>query len=48
MAWLKPAKPQRLDQESYDRLPAPLEIRELQVSVDIPGFRTESLVVITS
>jgi len=48
VAWPKPAKPQWLDHETYDRLPAELEIRELQVSVDIPGFRSESLVVITS
>ena len=48
VAWPKPAKPQWLDHETYDRLPAQLEIRELQVSVDIPGFHSESLVVITS
>ena len=48
MAWLKPAKPLWLELETYDRLPAPLEIRELQVSVDIPGFRSQSLVVVTS
>lgn len=48
VAWPKPAKPQWLDQETYDRLPEQLEVREIKVSVDIPGFRTESLVVVTS
>ena len=46
--WAKPAKPEWLDQETYDRLPEQLEMRELEVRVDIPGFRTESLVVVTS
>jgi hypothetical protein len=48
VAWTKPAKPQWLDQETYDRLPERLEVREIKVNVDIPGFRTESLVVVTS
>lgn len=46
--WRKPAKPAWLEQETYDRLPAELVIREVQVTVDIPGFRSESLVVVTS
>lgn len=48
VAWPKPAKPKWLDQETYDRLPEQLEVREIQVNVDIPGFRTKSLVVVTS
>lgn len=48
VAWDKPAKPEWLDQETYDRLPPQLEVRELEVRVNVPGFRTESLVVVTS
>jgi hypothetical protein len=48
VAWPKPPKPKWLDQETYDRLPERLEVREIKVNVDIPGFRTESLVVVTS
>ena len=48
VAWVKPQKPTWLDQETYDRLPAQLEVREIEVRVNIPGFRTESLVVVTS
>lgn len=48
VTWAKPPKPGWLDQEAYDRLPARLGVRELEVRVDIPGFRTESLVVVTS
>ena len=41
VTWAKPPKPEWLDQETYDRLPEQLEVRELEVNV--PGFRTESL-----
>lgn len=48
VTWAKPVKPDWLDQEAYDRLPEHLEIREVLVHVAVPGFRTESLVVVTS
>lgn len=46
--WAKPQKPEWLDQQTYDRLPDHLEIREVAVKVEIPGFRTKELVVVTS
>jgi len=46
--WPKPAKPEWMDQETYDRLPADLEVRAVEADVNIPGFRTESLVIVTS
>ena len=48
VAWAKPQKPKWLDQETYDRLPDELKVREIEVKVNIPGFRTDSLVVVTS
>ncbi|RLS76836.1 MAG: IS4 family transposase [Planctomycetota bacterium] len=48
VTWPKPQRPKWLDQETYDRLPDHLEVREIKVNVDQPGFRTESLVVVTS
>lgn len=48
VAWAKPAKPEWLDQEVYDQLPEQLEVREIEVNVNTPGFRTESLVVVAS
>ena len=48
VAWAKPAKPEWMDQETFDSLPGQLEVRELDVRVNVPGFRTESLVVVTS
>ena len=48
VTWAKPQKPEWLDQEIYDRLPDHLEVREIEVNVDTPGFRTKTLVVVTS
>lgn len=49
VSWPKPPqKPDWMDQETYERLPRQLEVREVQVKVDIPGFRSESLVIVTS
>jgi hypothetical protein len=46
--WPKPARPAWMDQPTYDRLPQQLEVREVQVNVQVPGFRAQSLVVVTS
>jgi putative transposase len=46
--WSKPQRPTWLDQETYDLLPDRLKVREIEVQVQIPGFRTESLVLVTS
>ena len=48
VSWPKPERPEWMDQETYDRLPPQLEVRAVQVNIDVPGFRTESLVVVTS
>ena len=46
--WIRPARPTWMDQETYDRMPASIELREVLVHVNQPGFRTESLVVVTT
>ena len=46
--WERPGKPDWMDQETYDRLPDTIRVRELKVSVSQKGFRTESLVVVTT
>jgi hypothetical protein len=46
--WTKPARPKWMDQETYDRLPQKLEVREVHVTVDESGFRTDSLIIVTS
>ena len=46
--WPKPRKPRSIDQKTYNSLPDSLTIRELRVRVEQPGFRTKSLVVVTT
>jgi len=46
--WIRPARPTWMDEETYDRMPASIELREVLVQVNQPGFRTESLVVVTT
>jgi putative transposase len=48
VTWPKPPRPDWLDPETYAGLPEELTVREVKVQVDIRGFRTESLVVVTS
>jgi hypothetical protein len=46
--WQRPARPEWMDRETYERMPAYLRVREVQVQVQQPGFRVESLVVATT
>ena len=46
--WPKPPRPEWLDQETYDRLPGTLKMREMQFAVRERGFRTQSVVVVTT
>jgi len=46
--WRRPERPDWMDQETYDRMPRSIQIREIQVQVNQPGFRVESLVVVTT
>ncbi len=46
--WKLPHRPKWMDPQTYDRMPAFIEVREVHVCVSEPGFRTESLVVVTT
>ena len=46
--WLKPQRPEWMDQETYDALPDTLTIRELRTAVLEPGYRPEELVIATT
>ncbi len=46
--WPRPKKPKWMDPQTYDRMPASIEVREVHVRVSEPGFRTESFVVVTT
>lgn len=47
--WAKPSrKPAAIDRKAFNALPAFLEVRELRVRVQQRGFRTKTLVVVTT
>jgi len=46
--WTRPAKPAWMDPQTYDRMPPSIQVREIHVHVNHPGFRTESFVVVTT
>jgi hypothetical protein len=46
--WLKPSSIRSLDRESYQALPEYITIRETKIRVSQPGFRTKSIVVVTT
>ena len=46
--WHRPKRPEWMDQAMYDRMPASIEVREVHVDVKKPGFRVDSLVVVTT
>jgi hypothetical protein len=46
--WPRPEKPDWMDDATYESMPPFLEVREVQVHVDQPGFRTESFIAVTT
>jgi hypothetical protein len=46
--WLKPERPEWMDQETYAAIPETLTIREVRTWVTEPGFRAQELVVTTT
>lgn len=46
--WTKPERPDWMDEATYARMPARMEMRELKVTVDQPGFRVHELVLVTT
>ena len=46
--WRRPPRPRWLSPEEYATVPATLTVREVRVQVAEPGFRVESLVVVTT
>jgi hypothetical protein len=46
--WQRPAKPEWMDQETYERMPVSIRVREVEVQVQQPGFRVDSFVVVTT
>ena len=46
--WKLPEKPKWMDQQTYDRMPTSIAVRQIHVQVGRPGCRTESFVVVTT
>ncbi len=46
--WRRPVKPAWMDEQAYEAMPASIQVREIHVSVSHPGFRVQSLVVVTT
>jgi hypothetical protein len=48
VVWKRPEKPDWMDEATYKQTPESLTLRQVEVHVDQPGFRTESVVVVTT
>lgn len=48
VTWQRPDQPEWMDDATYAAMPASITVREVQVQVREPGFRTESFVVVTT
>lgn len=46
--WQKPAKPAWMDQETYERFPCAITVRELAVSTGCKGFRKKTKTLVTT
>ena len=48
ITWQRPGRPSWMDEETYARMPETLELRLIHVNIHQPGFRTESLDIVTT
>jgi hypothetical protein len=48
VTWSKPARPDWMDQATYDRMPDRITVRELTVKVTVPGFRCSQVTLVTT
>ena len=49
IVWQRPLQcPQWMDKEEFAKIPKTLTLRELKLSISTPGFRTKSIIVITT
>lgn len=48
VTWSRPQRPAWMDEQTYDSMPASIEVRQIRVRVSQPGFRVDSFVVVTT
>ncbi len=46
--WIRPAKPEWMDQETYDDMPTEISIREISVTTVRDGFRSQTRILVTT
>ncbi len=46
--WTRPPRPDWMDVETYQQMPATITVRQVEVQVNEPGFRVDSFVVVTT
>lgn len=46
--WSKPQRPDWMDEEDYQAMPKELVIRECEVTINRPGFRTQTIILVTT
>jgi hypothetical protein len=48
VTWLRPQRPDWMDEETYNQIPETMEIRQVRIHVGKPGFRTQVLDLATT
>lgn len=48
VTWSRPQRPKWMDQQTYERMPATLQVRQIRVHVGQPGARVGSFVAVTT
>lgn len=46
--WIKPERPDWMDEETYAQMPALMPVRELRFKVEQPGYRVNEIVLVTT
>lgn len=48
IVWTRPARPEWMDQETYDSIPETMEMREIRYNVVEAGFRSQAITIATT
>lgn len=48
VTWTKPERPEWMDEETYAQIPGEMKVRELRFKIEQPGFRVDSVVLVTT
>jgi hypothetical protein len=48
ITWYKPQRPRWMDKETYAAMPESIQLREIRKKVSTPGYRVQSLIVVTT